>query len=409
MIEVRPPRGDDLEAYATAMSGPFGFDLPEEPDDRNALLDRMRKLFEPERARCAFDDGRIVGTLGVFSFTMTVPGGTIPVAGTTQVTVQVTHRRRGVLAQMMQAHLEEAIDHGDAAAALWASDSAIYGRFGFGMAAWNTKIDIDRRHTDFHRLASPSAAVETVDVDTIRPLAIKIYDTLRAEVPGMVGHSEAWWDRIFSDLPWSRGGAGRARYGLVTEGGVPTGWTKYRLKDVDGEDDHPSQDVIVVQLYATTPAAWAGLWQHVLSHDFGRTIRADLRPIDDPIHSLLRATRRARTRVTDGLWVRILDVASVLEARTYLTDGSVNFRVHDPLGFTTGSYRLDVTEGGGTVTRVDDANIDLDIEDLSALCLGGRSAVELAMAGRLAGPAAEVEKLDVLFRGMRAPWSPVVF
>lgn len=409
MIEIRPLEAGDLEAFVTAMSGPFGFDVPEEPDDRTALFERMGRLFEPERARCAFDDGRMVGTLGVFSFTMTVPGGTIPVAGTTQVTVQVTHRRRGLLAEMMRAHLEEAIDRGDAAAALWASDSAIYGRFGFGMAAWSTEISIDRRHTDFHRLAAPRAEVEIVGVETVRSPAIVVYDTLRAEVPGMVGHSEGWWDRVFSDTAWSRGGAGRARYGLVTEGGFPTGWTKYRIKDVEGNDDHPSQDVVVSQLYATTPAAWAGLWQHVMSHDFGRIVRANLRPVDDPIHSLLLAGRRARTKRTDGLWIRILDVASVLEARTYLTDGSVSFRVHDPLGFTTGSYRLDVIEGGGTVSRVDEADIDLDVEDLSALSLGGRSAVALALAGRLAGAGAEIEKLDVMFRGVRAPWSPVIF
>jgi hypothetical protein len=84
------------------MSGPFGFDLPEDDPEDRQLLERMAKTFEPERARCAFDGGRMVGTLGVFSFEMTVPGGSIPVAGTTQVTVQPTHRRRGCPLQMMR-------------------------------------------------------------------------------------------------------------------------------------------------------------------------------------------------------------------------------------------------------------------------------------------------------------------
>ena len=408
MTEIRALRADELEAFITAMSGPFGFDLPEEEADKTALLERIGKIFEPERARCAFDDGQIIGTLGVFSFTMTVPGGTVPVAGTTQVTVQATHRRRGVLSQMMRAHLDEARERGDAAAALWASDSAIYGRFGFGMAAWNTEIEIDRQHVDLHRLAASPAAVEMTEAAEIRAPAIEVYDRIRPSVPGMVSHSDGWWDRLFSDHSWSRGGGTRARYALVVEGGTPTGWTKYRLKDVEGEG-HPAQDVIVVQLYAETPEAWSGLWSHVMAHDFGHTIRADLRPIDDPIHSLLRGLRRARTKVSDGLWFRVLDVTRVLTARSYSGPGSVAFTVQDPLGIVGGSYRLETDGTGSTVTDIDDADLTLDVEDLGALTLGGRSAVELAMAGRISGTEQDIRNLDTLFRASRAPWSPVIF
>ena len=390
------------------MSGPFGFDLPEDESDKKALLERIGKIFEPERARCAFEDGRIIGTLGVFSFTMTVPGGTIPVAGTTQVSVQATHRRRGVLSRMMRAHLDEARERGDAAAALWASDSAIYGQFGYGMAAWNTEIEIDRRHVDLHRLAAAPAPVEVTDVESVREPAIEVYDRIRRQVPGMVSHSEGWWDRLFSDHTWSRGGGTRARYALVVESGAPTGWTKYRLKDVEGHG-HPAQDVIVVQLYAETPGAWSGLWSHVMAHDFGQTIRADLRPIDDPIHSLLRGMRRARTQVSDGLWLRVLDVGGVLEARSYSGAGALEFTVNDPLGYVDGSYRLETDGKSTSVAPIDRADLTLDVEDLGALSLGGRSAVEMALAGRITGPQEGIERLDTLFRGTRAPWSPVIF
>lgn len=407
MIEIHPVRSDDLETFFTAMSGPFGFDLPD-GDDRAAMLERSAKLFEPDRARCAFDDGRIVGTLGVFSFEMTVPGGSMPVAGTTMVTVQVTHRRSGVLSDMMRAHLDEATDRGDAAAALWASDSAIYGRFGYGMAAWSTEIEIDRRHIDFHRLAPNPAAVEIVDAESVRAPAIAVYDDVRAETPGMVGHSEGWWDRIFGDLAWTRHGATKARYGLVREDGQPTGWVKFRLKDTEGHG-HPAQDVLVSQLYATTPAAWAGLWKHALSHDFGQTIKADLRPIDDPIHSLLRGMRRVKTLRSDGLWIRVLDVARLFEARRYGTAGVVTFTVSDPADRVPGSYRLETSPDTAEITRVSDGEIELDVEDLGALSLGGRSAVELARAGRIRGDQAAIGRFDRMLRSERAPWSPVIF
>jgi len=310
---------------------------------------------------------------------------------------------------MMRAHLSEAVSHGDAAAALWASDSAIYGRFGFGMAAWSTEVVIDRRHVDLHRRVATPASVEIVAADGIRASAIEVYDAIRVSRPGMMTKSEGWWDRIFSDPSWAREGATKARYGLAVEDGRPTGWVRYRLKDADSDEDHPTQDVRVSQLYAQTPGAWAGLWNHVMSHDFGRTIRADLRPMDDPIHALLKAPRRARTKVTDGLWVRILDVARTFQTRTYRTDGSVTFSVHDPLEFASGRYRLTVEDGSGTITTADDAAVELDVEDLGALSLGGRSAIELAMAGRVTGSLGEIEALDTLLRGSRAPWSPLIF
>jgi hypothetical protein len=63
---------------------------------------RMRRQFEADRSLGAFDPalppGRdIVGTAGVYSFSMAVPGAVLPVAGVTMVAVLPTHRRRGIL------------------------------------------------------------------------------------------------------------------------------------------------------------------------------------------------------------------------------------------------------------------------------------------------------------------------
>lgn len=42
----------------------------------------------------AHDGDRIVGTAGIFSFELTVPGGVLPAAGVTFVGVHATRRRR---------------------------------------------------------------------------------------------------------------------------------------------------------------------------------------------------------------------------------------------------------------------------------------------------------------------------
>lgn len=151
------PVGDDRAAeYLAAMGQAFGFDSSDEHRER------FSKYFEWDRARAAYDGDRIVGTLGAYSFEMTVPGGTMPCGGTTVVAVLPTHRRRGVLRQMIESHFEDVRERGEPIAGLWASESSIYGRFGYGIAAVGLDVEVDRDHVDLHRLAPRAAPAATV-------------------------------------------------------------------------------------------------------------------------------------------------------------------------------------------------------------------------------------------------------
>src|SRR6266700_6342476 len=77
----------------------------------------------------------LVGTAGSYAFRLTVPGGELPAAGVTWVGVVPSHRRRGILTEFMRRQLEDTRDRGEPLAVLFASESAIYGRFGYGIAA----------------------------------------------------------------------------------------------------------------------------------------------------------------------------------------------------------------------------------------------------------------------------------
>ncbi|MCW2613680.1 MAG: GCN5-related N-acetyltransferase [Frankiales bacterium] len=68
---------------------------------------------------------------------MAVPGARVPVAGVTWVAVAPTARRQGVLRSFMTRQLTDLHERGTAVAALWASEGAIYQRFGYGPAAWH--------------------------------------------------------------------------------------------------------------------------------------------------------------------------------------------------------------------------------------------------------------------------------
>ena len=114
-------------------------------------IDIFRIIFQPERSLSAFQDGKIVGCTLSYSLEMTVPGGTIPIGAVAQVSVQATHRRKGINTRLMKRQLTDMHEWGDPIAVLQASESIIYGRYGYGMASFEHTFDIERLHSAYER------------------------------------------------------------------------------------------------------------------------------------------------------------------------------------------------------------------------------------------------------------------
>ena len=55
------------------------------------------------------------------------------------------------------------------------------------------------------------------------------------------------------------------------------------------------------------------------------------RPADDPLLFQLADPRRARTRVADGVWVRLIDLPRALASRAYSCPVDVVLEVRDDL------------------------------------------------------------------------------
>lgn len=404
-IEIRGIQASDTGDYLRAMSTPFAFD-PTEPE----LPERFSRLFEPERARCAFDGDRIVGTLGAFSLDMTVPGGRVPCAGTTQVTVLPTHRRQGALRGMIEAHFAEARAHGDPIAALWASDSAIYHRFGYGMASVFAEARIERSHADVHRLSPPVRPVQLVQADEALERIRPVYDRVAAVRPGMYARDDRWWERRLRDRADDRDGGTPFHYAVVEGHDGAEGYVQYRIKPGDWEHHHGDGEIRVREILADTPEAAASLWTYLLGHDLVASISTGMLPEDEPLFSLLDGWRRAMPTILDQLWVRLLDVPAALEARRYSNDGALTIAVHDPMDGTVTTRRLTVEDGIGTVDHhTGDPDVSLDMEDLGAAYLGRARFRQLARAGRLTGSSDALALADAMFGWHPAPWCQEVF
>ena len=123
-VEFRAIQPDEFPNLIRTMGQAFHFDPPDD--------DHFRHILPFERTFAGFDGQQMVSNISAFPLQMAVPGAVIPCGGTTIVSVAPTHRRQGVLRAMMRRHFDDVLEHEEPIAALWASDSAIYGRFGFG-------------------------------------------------------------------------------------------------------------------------------------------------------------------------------------------------------------------------------------------------------------------------------------
>ncbi|MFF5725194.1 GNAT family N-acetyltransferase [[Kitasatospora] papulosa] len=371
------------------------------------------------RVQGVFDAGRCVATFRSFAQELTVVGGAkVRADAVTAVTVTPTHRRRGLLSRMMATDLAAAKERGDVVASLIAAEYPIYGRYGFGPAAWATEweIDVPRAGLD-PRARIPSEAdggrIELVDGADVRKLGPELHGRLAARRHGVVSRDERWWQRSTGvDVPafetWTE-----PFYAVYRSAdGETDGLIAYRADDRWGDGKQPLNKATVVGMIAVTPAAERALWQFVCSIDWITTVRTGYRAPDDLLPLLLPDPRAARTvTYADWLWLRVLDVPRALEARTYATEAALVLDVRDPAGLAGGRFLLEVSPSGAScVPTTRNAELSLDVGEMGTLYLGDESALRLAALGRIEehrpGAAAEA---DAVFRAPRRAWCPDVF
>ncbi|MFK4065782.1 GNAT family N-acetyltransferase [Streptomyces sp. NPDC029674] len=330
----------------------------------------------------AGDDGELVGLLAAFPFTLSVPGGELPCPCVTFVSVAPTHRRRGVLSGMVAELFARATADGSPIAALWASEDAIYGRFGFGPATHGHTLEIDSRRPLALRITPDDRPLRLVDPSDAPELLAAYYDRTRTERAGRIARTEAWWREewlVAEDEEDDELSPPRVVV-LGDPAGPLGGYAIYRTKT---RDDAPGL-VRVDDLEADTPAAAAALWRYLASIDLTGQIRAWGRPVDDPLH--LFAADRDQVRVTGefpALWVRLIDVRKALEARSWAAPVDVVLDVRDDrLPANEGRHRLTASPDGCAYERTEDpADLTLAVRDLAACYLGGTTTDAVVRAG----------------------------
>ncbi|MEV7494290.1 GNAT family N-acetyltransferase [Streptomyces anulatus] len=371
------------------------------------------------RTQGAFEDGRCVATFRSFAQELTVVGGaTVTADAISGVTVTPTHRRRGLLSRMMATDLAAAKERGEPVASLIAAEYPIYGRYGFGPAAWASvwEISVNRAGLDPRRSGQPvgGGRVEMVDGADIRKLGPEVHGALAARQPGVVTRGERWWRQRTGAAPSSAHEKWTEPFYVVHRAadGVVDGLMVYSTDDKWGDAKQPQNTATVRDMIALNPAAERALWHYLCSIDWITAVRSGYRAPDDLLPLLLPDPRAARLITNaDWLWLRLLDVPRALEARTYGVEASLVLEVRDDAGLAGGRFLLDAsTSGARCAPTTRSADLALGVAELATLYLGDESVrrlVDLGRAEELRAGAATTA--DAVFRTGRRPWCPDVF
>jgi predicted acetyltransferase len=399
-IEIRHPAEDQLRAAMGAAQVTFA----EAPNDDD--YERHSRMLELDRFYAAYDDGIPVATAADFAFRLTVPGGELAAGGVTWVAVMPSHRRRGILTQLMRRELDDLHERGEPLAVLWASEAAIYGRFGYGIAAPTVQMDADRSRFAFRDDPGPQGPARLVALDDAVDACMRVYDSVRPTVPGFLARSREWWEtyRLADPEQWRRGGSPKY-VALIEIDGEPAAYAIYRIKQ-DWEHGFSRSQVKLVETLAATPAAERDLWRFVFGIDLIANVQGRLDPAS-PLFLMVVDPRSLQLRVSEGLWLRIVDVEAALGGRSYASDDAVVVEVRDEFcPWNAGRWRL-----GRDVARTDeDAELELDVADLASVYLGAFSFRRLAAAERVRElKDGALERADALFRTERLPYCPEDF
>jgi predicted acetyltransferase len=392
-VTIRSAREEDWPALARHDARAFGMDYTEQD------LADARLVVDLDRFLVADDGGRIVGVTGDFDLEMTVPGGrSVASPGVTWVSVATTHRRRGLLTELMAKQHGRFLAEEQPLSILTASESGIYGRYGYGPASELRRVEVDRRFASVRADLPGSGAVRLVEADEAMDVLPPLYERWRRRTPGAIGRSEAWWRMLLLDREHRRGGAS----GLVHVA-HPEGYVSYRVSTA-WNDGFPAHEVEIEDLFPTTLGAAADLWRYLLSLDLVGPIRGWDAPPGDPLPFLLDPPRQVRTlHVNDGVWVRLLDVDAALGARTYGVEDSLVLDVHDSFLDRGGRFLLDAgPDGASCRPTAREPDVALGVAALGSAYLGAHRPSTLAAAGLVdARDPSVLRRADALFAAER--------
>ena len=397
-IDYRTATVDEITAVMRAQTIGFG---------GNTADEEIRKWVEqtsirPEWRLCAFDMGEPVSQIVIVPTRMHWNGCEVGSAGVTDVFTVPTHRRQGILRELMSRAFAQMRDAGQAVAILEASMAAIYQRFGWAVVYTGLMHDFDPRHLRFVDEIATPGRVRLVKHTEARPLVEPAYRRFAAQRTLSFARGDFEWARA---LRLQSAGRPPVLVAAYEEAGETLGYAIYTIEQHGEMRPPPDQRLNVFEWVWLTPAAHRGLVKYLAGHDLVESLRIWSLPLDDPFAQHVAEPRWLNTIAYDGALARIVDVEAALAGRGYDGAGRLVIGVEDPYApWNSGVWELTV-DGGAMVRRTDAApQLRVTPRVLCLLLSGTLPASTLARGGliEVADPSA-LPVADALFRTTYTP------
>jgi len=393
MLEMRTVTTDEFVQWLHSEARAHGNRLDADPEV-------LRPHFDLDRSIAVFDQGYIVAGAHSHRVEMSIPGASAVVAGVANIAVQPTHTRRGLMTRMMHHQLNDIHERGEPLAALFARESVIYRRFGYGIGSLHERWMIDRQYNGYARPHESHGRIVFVDPVDITKEFPEVFRRSTVDRPGVFQRPLHEWERNSQALEHSQGGPGGLFYAAYEDGGRVDGYVTYRISGTT---------LVVNELMAATEEANTALWRFCFDVDLISCTEALRRPVDDPLPWMLADPRRLQRSTRDGMWVRLIDVGASLKLRRYMQSDRLVLEVRDELcPWNEGRFELEGSSEGATC-RASSSSPDLvlGVSDLASAYLGAVSFSTLAHAGLVEErtPGALL-RADRMFAVRYQPWTP---
>lgn len=342
---------------------------------------RGAALQVPGRSFGAFEDGpggtELVGTATSFATRTAVPGGVgVHTAAVTRVGVRADRTRRGHLSALMRAQLADAAARGEVLATLRASETGIYGRFGYGVASRGRQVRVPGRSA--LRPGAPGGGpIRMLTGDRALSELPAVHDRLALRRPGGMTRPPSWWDGFL------RGRLAEREYLAAAVHGGPHGDDGFAVWTAERDRPGTPATVHLLDLHAADAAGTAGLWRFLLGLDLVADVTAHLRPLDEDVDLLLADPRTFQVEGhADETWLRLLDVPAALAARAWGDAAPVVLRVRDALfPGNDGLVRIGPDGPKPVENGAAAPELECDVAALAMAYLGDRRPSELVATG----------------------------
>ena len=376
-VEIRPATAAEMGDMGILGGYVYGGSFGDGPDNTVATANL------PDWTLCAFVDGKMASSFTNIPFTMRANGSAMPLAGVSTIGTQPEYRRQGLVRRIHTEAFERMHEAGQPMAALWASQAAIYQRYGYALTTMLRQYSVDTADIRFFDGNEGSGDVRRIPVEDAYDTVKRIYIAYIANRICYLHRAKALWLQNALEPNEAEGPIWVAV--SYDAAGAEQGYVIYTLAGRQGGSSrplagnrHPRPRVaeprrLALAVELPRPPRPRG------PRALERCAAGRTRP-----GVLLRAKNARHTVDREGAWYRVVDAPKALAGRGYGQEGEITLALaDDPLAsWNDGAWKVETGGEGAHVTRsAGRPDLTLDAKALSSLWCGRHSASRLCAAG----------------------------